>query len=367
MKKVWIIACIGALLVSCTKPEPEELTVLPPLLRLDGEIDGEAVSFTPGVDGRYLFTRLVPLPFGRFLFLATVRNIQTPSQEEFTLRMIIDGDDHALATDLVSALSTGNQLIHLPLDQLGLRFESTSNQALTWNFGGGSLASTFFESSLDGMSGTALSISNGNLACPFPFSYEIPMLPWCDHALGPGLINVVVTQPLVRFYPPPFSAQFDAVTWKIGGEEYERLGGDVLEISNPGGNQIFVEVYADQHLGGSEPFAAQEVFLPLSPVCAIPMITAGVDGVHQPYFEVRYTDSQGNVFSSSHLCSSENLSPDAFLEITKVESFIPNELGKASVRVLFNAMLELHHEFPGNSLPSKSLHLHQGAVAFAIE
>ena len=368
MKQLTLI--IGALVVlaGCIKEEPQDLVVLAPSFEVAGTLNGAPFDFTPGGNGRYMFTESRALSGGRAVFEAEIAHLNGENDESLSFIIHFDNAAGESLVDRFTSLDLGEQALVLESFDLAMEFSTLDGSEIQYSQGGDLEVASSFTLSLNELVGPLFIGGNGP-SC-FANSIFVQVFPFigCDPSFEWG--NVVKSEEeegFVTLTPPPFTAQYDVVNWVVNGETISQPGGVGVVVENDPDNGLSVELYTDEVFGGTTPFLIQQ-FLPFfEDECELPLLQGVLTGSYVPVVEVRYTSPQGARYRSLLACNGPSQPADAHFTIGAFDDYLPNEAGKATRSVHFSTELVLYPVGPNPGLEPIDLVLTNSRIAFAVE
>jgi len=368
MKQLATLIFIALFAAGCTKEEPEELTVLAPSFSVTGTLNGAPFDFSPGGDGRYLFTRSSTLSGGRALFEAEIASFDGSSQEALSVRIHFDNAVGAPLHDRFNSLSVGEQSLALNSSNLQLQFVTIDGSQVQFTQGGDAEVATSFSLSLDELN-VPLFIGGSAPLC-FSNSIIAQFIPFigCDPAYQWGTVVRTLDQDgFATLVPPAFTSAYAEIEWVIDDVVYTQPGGVPLVVPSNQDNGMSVELYTDVFFGGQVPFLIQQFIPFFDEQCELPPMEGYLVGSYAPVVELRYTSPAGVRYSSLTDCSGPSQSSDAHFTIFGTDDYAPNENGEATYSLDFSTELLLYPVGANLGLPPLDLVLNTSSIAFAVE
>lgn len=359
MKKILFALCLISF-SACHKTIPEDDIVLDPAFSIKGSMNGEAFDFSPGADGRYMFTANERLGEEAYTFETNIHAIDG-SGPQLGFSLFCEG----LNSSEELLLSLPNQTTNLQLDNQDVMMYLQSDEPnMEWEVQG-------------------LTYSGPQIAVPysFPFSYSffssqdnclfganvmffLPMT--CSYTGSYNPIVLELEDDVITLTPPEFELVASAYTWNINGNNYTTAPGEALnyEMENPiEGLSIFL--FAIDNMGAEVPLMQQEMPLFNLEQCSIPMVAARQGFQGGANLVLEYVDNEGTEYRSADLCSLASMQPEtSFIEITQLSDFETNENNQPTKKIVFNAQVELYNL--NNPLEAPLiLELNNASIAFA--
>lgn len=368
MKQLATLIFIVLFAASCTKEEPEELTVLAPSFSVTGTLNGAPFDFSPGGNGRYLFTRSSTLSGGRALFEAEIASFDGSSQEALSFRIHFDNAMGAPLIDRFNSLSVGEQSLALNSSNLQMEFSTIDGSQVQFTQGGNAETATSFTIGLDDLGGPVF-IGGAAPQC-FSNSIIAQFIPFigCDPAYQWGtVVRTFDQEGFATLFPPAFTSAYAEIEWVIDDVVYTQPGGIPLVVASDEDNGMSVELYTDALFGGQVPFLIQQFIPFFEELCELPPMEGYLIGSYAPVLELCYTSPAGVRYSSLTDCSGPSQSPNAHFTVLGTEDYAPNENGEATFSVDFSTELMLYPVSANPGLPPLNLVLNTSSIAFAVE
>lgn len=360
MKKLFFAFLLIAL-SACHKTAPEEEVILTPAFSIKGSLNGNDFDFTPGVDGRYMFTDHQVLGEDASRFETVIQGIDGSAPAlSFTL---FQGDENSSTEDLL--LSLPNEEVSFEIDENDLSvYLQTDALDAEWTIEGEVYNSAQVQVPFDfPFSYTFVSLDDG---CDVLTSvnYLLPNACGFEQEFNP--IGFTINNDDLILSPPSIGGEFSLYAWQVNGEVFVQNSGEELSIQVPnelGSIEIILSGVDD--VGVEYPLIQQAtVFFGWSNFCSSPEISSFLGLENTTSLIIEFTDADGTTYKSTDSCFPEAPSALSFFDVLEVSDYENNENNQATKRITFNAQVELFNTQNPMEEPLL-LNLNNASIAFA--
>lgn len=360
MKKLFFaLLLIG--LSACHKTAPEEDLFLPPAFSIQGSLDGMDFDFTPGIDGRYMFTEHTILADGAHSFETTIQGIDgSGPQLSFGL---YQSEENSSAEELLLALPNEELSLEVSQNDLSI-FLQTDALNPEWTIAGEVYNSAQVEVPyLFPFSYTLVSIEE---SCAFAtnVNYFLPNSCGTQQHFNP--IDIEQLDDVLLLSPPELFGDFSLYLWQINGEVLVQNPDDVMTINVPNElESLEILLMGVDNMGSELPLIQQiTTFFIFSDFCSTPEISSSIGLEAASNMTIEYTDLDGTTYKSADFCFNLVPSEESFFDVLEVSDYENNENNQPTKRITFNAQIELFNTENPIEEPLL-LNLNNASIAFA--
>lgn len=371
------IVVLSLSLFACEKTEFPENEILDPVFMVNGEINGQAMEFTPGLSGYYLFTDFEETYDGNYELHASIENSNCEDCEpSFGLVWISNtGEFHSNVFDVDQDLLNGEY----DLDEDGSEedyYIDISNIVEEFDFvivNENPVTEGVIEL-VDGPAEDFLSLEFTQGFLPSCECY-LELTNLNDEECTPSFESIetfsysIDNQGLATFTPPE-NQENTQFTWliEIDGEdgiEFFTIGDEELSFQfNLIDPFAFVSLlYIDDDI---EVFDSKTILAFVPSSCGSHNISMfSVDETDEPEVMLAYCDGNGNEYFSNPFCLEDaEQDEDSSFEILSIEDYTDNEEGFPTKKIEFltNCQLFMDGDFGSETIDVSNL---QGTIAFS--
>lgn len=361
MKKIlFVLVLLSA--SACHKTPPEKEVFLEPVFNLQGSLNGEAIDFTPGIDGRYMFTNRAQLSDGAYRYETAIHGIDGSGPKlEFTL---LRSEPGASAEDLL--LTLPEQSTNLLIDEEDLVLHSQSDiPNIEWTTQGMTYTGSSVQLPFSFPLSYSFLVADENCFLSANVSFFLPSSCALNGSYEPIRSEMVNDELILT--PPTSDLEFAFYTWFIDGNTFVTEQGEPLVYTINGIEPINILLVGIDNMGTEVPIMQQEmpIFF-LSESCVFPTISANLGVQGESSLMIEYTDESGTSYMSSDLCNSLfSQGEDAHFDVLNVSAFEINELNQPTKKLEFNVQVELFNSLNPLAEPL-ILELNNASIAFAF-
>ena len=361
MKKIIFALCLLSL-SACHKPAPEDAVVLAPAFEVKGSLNGEQFDFTPGIDGRYMFTNSVQLAEGTHRFETNIQGLDGGDPKlGFTL---FRNQANTSAEELL--LSLPNQNVNFDLNEedqvVFLQSDGINTQ---WTVEGGQALGDIMIAPLSFP--FTYSVIDVDESCLFgtTVTYFFPISCGPTQSLNP-IYSEIENDDLI-LSTPVFDAGFQFYSWMINGQLFVTEPGQALNFPLDNSIEPITIVLSGLDNVGTEILLVQQDLTAFNGTdfCSWPNVSSTIGVQDNMNLAIEYTDESGTVYKSADFCGlTAPQSSNSFFDVIEVIDFDENENSQPTKKIIFNAQVELYNIANPIAEPLV-LNLENASIAFA--